>query len=369
MNMNKAFLFALAAVIGAAPCANACTAIVVGKKVSPTGRVIVGHNEDDSKPEWIAHSILPATATTLKTYWREVKFKDGDGSADGFYNECGVFVCSDNGGEPREKYRPEDLVEGGVQFEIRRAVGLYAKSARDAVRIIGELVEKRGYRPGARIYTVADKDEAWQVQLTQGFNYIAVKCPDDAVTITPNVLTVRELSAWPKDSVIMSKDLLERAKRKGWWNGKDDFDFARAYQDEFAGERYRASYTRDELAQWIIAGKVERDLEAGRVPFAVKPAKGVCTVDDIKRTLSAHIPGFRKGEHDAQSNSICRSWTIESQICELAEDPFDTVLHVAVGSPCVTPYVKFRPFRGEIPPSMDRADAVDRLATHSSPVK
>ena len=76
-----------------------------------------------------------------------------------------------------------------------------------------------GYAPSARIYTVADKDEAWLVQVVHGRNYVAVRCPDDQITIMPNLYTVYELDAFPAEDVIASPDLVENAKRKGFWDG------------------------------------------------------------------------------------------------------------------------------------------------------
>lgn len=40
--------------------ADACMTFVVGKKISATGRVIVGHNEDDWPPFTVHHGMLPA---------------------------------------------------------------------------------------------------------------------------------------------------------------------------------------------------------------------------------------------------------------------------------------------------------------------
>ena len=39
---------------------HACMTFVVGKKASATGRVIVGHNEDDWPPYELHHGMLPA---------------------------------------------------------------------------------------------------------------------------------------------------------------------------------------------------------------------------------------------------------------------------------------------------------------------
>jgi dipeptidase len=192
---------------------------VAGKKMSATGRVIVGHNEDDWPPFTVHHGMIPARSwpegtrlpassgccstipqvpNTLACYWGEVKFPEGDINADTFLNEKGVLVVSDSGGNSTERMDdPTLLTEGGIKFNLRRAVGERATSARDGVRIICELVEKYGYAPSARIYTVADKDEAWLVQVVHGRNYVAVRCPDDQITIMPNLYTVYELDAFP----------------------------------------------------------------------------------------------------------------------------------------------------------------------------
>ena len=45
---------------GFAAGASACMTFVAGKKVSTTGQVIVGHNEDDPPPLAIRHGIVPA---------------------------------------------------------------------------------------------------------------------------------------------------------------------------------------------------------------------------------------------------------------------------------------------------------------------
>ena len=53
-------LIALCAAVGPVFDASACMTIVAGRKVSSTGHVIVGHNEDDHPPLTIHHGMLPA---------------------------------------------------------------------------------------------------------------------------------------------------------------------------------------------------------------------------------------------------------------------------------------------------------------------
>ena len=396
MTSNSKGKIAVAAfVAGCAFAASACMTIVAGKKVSATGRVIVGHNEDDWPPftvhhgvvparDWPAGSLLPASAGccafvpqaahTLATYWSEVKFQQGDLNADSFLNEKGVFVVSDSGGSSTERMDdPSLLTEGGVRFNLRRAVGERATSARDAVRIIGELVEKYGYAPSARIYTVADADEAWLVQVVHGRNYVAVRCPDDEVTIMPNLYTVYELDAFPAADVIVSKDLVENAKRKGFWDGKGKFNFAKAYQGSYEYGPERAFEHPNNTARFRQAIRLVAGVEwpdGKPFPFSVKPKKAKLTADDVKAVLSAHNPPSKPGAHVLESWSICSSSTIESSVCEFAASPADAVLHVALGRGCEKPYLRLRPFAEPLPPEIDEsATAVRRLAEHVRPLK
>ena len=385
--MKKVVLaFALAAAVAC----DACMTFVVGRKVSPTGFVIVGHNEDDWPPfethhgmlpsrDWPAGAVLPATdgcnpnvpqaPHTLAAYWGEVKFPYGDGNADTFLNERGVFVVSDSGGNSTERMDdPTLLSEGGVKFNLRRAVGERATSARDGVRILCELVEKYGYAPSARIYTVADKNEAWLVQVVHGRNYVAVRCPDDEVTIMPNLYTVYELDAFPPEDVIASPGLVENAKAKGFWDGKGKFNFTKAYQGSYdygpdhAFEHPNNTFRFRQAIRLLTGAEWP---EGKPFPFSVRPSKPSFGVEDLRAVMTAHNAPLKDGRHVLESWSICSSTTIESEICVFAADAKDAELQVALGRGCEKPYLKFRPFRDGLPPEMDESrTAVERLERH-----
>lgn len=369
---------------------DACMTFVVGKKASATGHVIVGHNEDDWPPykchhgmlparDWPTGAVLPATkgcnanipqvSHTFACYWGEVKFDYGDGNADTFLNEKGVLIVSDSGGNSTESMDdPTLLTEGGIKFNLRRAVGERATSARDGVRILGELVEKYGYAPSARIYTVADKDEAWLVQVVHGKNYVAVRCPDDEITIMPNLYTVYNLDAWPKEHVITSKNLVENALRKGFWDGKGKFNFAKAYQGSYDygdGHEFEHPNNTGRFRQAIrlLTGS---EWPAGKpFPFSVKPRKVPFGVEDLRAVLTAHNAPLKGGRHVLESWSICSSTTIESEICEFASSVGNTRMHVAPGRGCETEYRVWRPFADPMPTDLDESGtAVERLERH-----
>ena len=90
----------------------------------------------------------------------------GLSNADGFVNERGVVIVSNSMGTSREGMENADCVkDGGIAFNLRRALAERAQTARDGARILMELIDEWGYAPSGRAYTIADRDEAFMFQL------------------------------------------------------------------------------------------------------------------------------------------------------------------------------------------------------------
>ena len=348
---------------------SACTAFVVGKKASATGRVLVGHNEDNSGT-FVRYALLPRRGDIPAIFWSEVKNpKGGDKVAHCFYSERGVFILSNNGGVMDEwdgvKFSLPDegaassLSEGGIGYDLRIRAIERAKSARDAVDEMASLVERYGYSQPSRNFVIADADEAWIFEAVYGRRYIARRVPDDEVVAYPNCLVFNRL----KEGDIAS----ECVRSKG-----ADFDFTVAYQ----GPRtWKSPYN---LHRWqefyrIAAGV---DVPVGdEYPFSVKPARKV-SVEDIKNGLRSHYEGRpceRKDRHPRKSpreiSPICRIVTLESLVCTFGETPDKTVIETTLGRPCETPYMAWRPFGGVLPPGIAKgAEAMRRLENRCAPM-
>ena len=152
--------------------------------------------------------------------------------SDGFVNEHGLAIVSNNCNETFEEENP--VVDGGVGYGIRRLMAERAKTAREAVDVAIGLVTKYGYTSGGRTYTVADRNEAWQIMLLKGHRYIARKIQDDEVTYIANAFAFDKVDVNSKD-VIMSPDLIEHAIKTGKYKPAkagdySDFSFRKAYQ-------------------------------------------------------------------------------------------------------------------------------------------
>ena len=73
-----------------------------------------------------------------------------------------MVIVSNSMGTSREGMENADCVkDGGIAFNLRRALAERAQTARDGARILMELIDEWGYAPSGRAYTIADRDEAF----------------------------------------------------------------------------------------------------------------------------------------------------------------------------------------------------------------
>ena len=106
-------------------------------------------------------------------YWQAVysdKAKAGKATGDVLLNEFGVMMFSNSGGFMQEwggkkSELPDEAttetVDGGLGLALRFEVVHRARSAAEGVKIAATLIDRYGYGPDARTFTIADRDEAW----------------------------------------------------------------------------------------------------------------------------------------------------------------------------------------------------------------
>ena len=140
-----------------------CFSILVGKDATTDGSVLFAHNEDDSgvnlvnwyKVPKLIHATgenillinggqLPQVDETFSFLWLEMP---GQTFSDSYINEYGVTIASN---ACRSKEDSAELVNGGIGYYLRRIMVERAKSAKEAVRIAGSIVDSIGYASSGR---------------------------------------------------------------------------------------------------------------------------------------------------------------------------------------------------------------------------
>ncbi len=298
-----------------------CYAVIVGRKASADGSVLVGHLEQNygrrvlyfrriPRQQFPEGSVvrlrrggtLPQVAETAAVLWTQ---NPGLEFSDAYLNEYGVAVVSDGCPTREDDYqtlvRRGEIRDGGIGLMLRRLVAQRARSAREGVEIAGKLLERFGYADFGRTYVIADPREAWLLAVVRGRHWVACRVPDDAVVLLPNVHIIGEVGdcpsfratrapceAWsrmvPETGLspsptapaapahcLASPDLIDYAASRGWFDPKagKSFHFAKAY----AAPRDDAPDPRQWRGQVLVTGSKETWPPARPLPFSVKPAR------------------------------------------------------------------------------------------------
>ena len=82
----------------------------------------------------------------------------------------------------------DPLVDTGIcELSMGSILLGQAKTARDGVELLGEIVEKYGSGECNTIM-ISDPNEAWYMEIVSGHQYAAIKLPEDQVAAIPNMM-------------------------------------------------------------------------------------------------------------------------------------------------------------------------------------
>ncbi len=303
MNLKQIVVSTIIAV--AAPAAIACTSLIAGKKATADGSVIITYAADshtlygelynqpaaDHAPgtmrevvEWDTGKPLgkiPEVAHTYRTL--------------GNMNEHGLTIAESTWGG-RHELEGSGLIDYGslIYITLQRA-----KTAREAVKVMTDLVKEYGYASSGESFSIADPNEAWIMELIgkgkddKGAVWVARRVPDDCISGHANHSRIHQFPLNDPET-LYSPDVIEFARKKGYFNGKDeDFSFSRAYAELDGGAlrgcdgRVWAFYNKHSkdmqpYLDWILKGEGEP------LPLWVKPSEPV-TVKDMQAMMRDHF--------------------------------------------------------------------------------
>jgi dipeptidase len=318
-----------------------CFTVVAGKLASADGSVLLAHNEDDSGRQTLNIHKVPAqehrrgevftmkSGTTIARsgntpglLWLQMP---GSDFGDAYISEFGVALTSDACLSREDK---GELSEGGIGFSLRRLVAERARTAREGVRIAGELISRFGYNSSGRAYIIADPGEGWILHAVKGKHWVARRVPDSEVAVIANRYTITRVDLGDGDNFLGSPDIVAYAVARGWYDPARDgeFDFARAYSDP-------GNYAdmRNNMRQWrgndLLAA---RPLKLGApLPFSFKPRRGIRPAD-LFRVLRDHYEGSKHDLSDRYRNGSPNSGKNRTICTESTQYAFVAHLRSAV---------------------------------------
>ncbi len=313
MNISKQIkTIALAAIMSASAIeSSACTNLIVGKKASVDGSVLVSYNADDYG--MFGHLCHYPAGTHKKGEMRKI-FDWDTGEYHGEIPEAPV-TCNVIGNINEFQLSIGETTYGGRE-EMVDTTGILdygsliyvtlqrAKTAREAIAVMTSLVEKYGYCSEGETFSICDPNEAWIMEMmgtgpgSKGVVWVAMRIPDNAICAHANQSRIGKFDMKDKKNVLYSKNVISYARKMGWFIGKDaDFSWKNTYaRPDFSGRRfcdarvwsffnhYQKGF--DRYLPWALG----KDPNAEDMPLWIIPDRKL-SVHDVEMGMRDHYEG------------------------------------------------------------------------------
>jgi dipeptidase len=151
----------------------------------------------------------------------------------GNMNEHQVAIAETTFGGRKELVDPK----GGIDYGSLMFIALErARTARQAVQVMTDLVAEHGYASSGESFSISDPREAWILEMVgkgperRGAVWVARRVPDGFVSAHANHARIRRFPLDDPKTTLYAKDVIAFAREKGWFGGADaDFSFSEAY--------------------------------------------------------------------------------------------------------------------------------------------
>ena len=212
------------------------------------------------------------------------------------------------GGRSELSEQPNAIMDYGslIYVTLQRA-----KTARQAIEIMTNLVEDFGYYSSGESFSIADPEEVWILEMIgkgefeKGAVWVALKVPDGYISGHANQARITTFPKNDPDNCLFSKDVISFARDRGWYAGNDeDFSFSDVYAPvDFGGARFCdarvwAGFNKVVTGMEKYTDYVKADIQYGgvndcpvnRLPLWIKPDEKL-SVQDVMDMMRDHFEG------------------------------------------------------------------------------
>ncbi len=340
-NTFLSILFALSLIFGVNN-AKACTNYIITKGASTDGSTMISYAADSHvlygelyhypAKKWPAGAMLDIYDWDSGKYLGKIKQAAETYNVVGNVNEYQVAIGETTYGGRKELHHQDGaIMDYGslIYVTLQRA-----KSAREAIKIMAELMDEYGYYSEGESFSIADPNEAWIMEVIgkgqgeKGAVWVARMIPDGYISGHANQARITTFPLKGKTSIsskklkkifdknittVYSEDVISFARKKGYFKGKDeDFSFSDTYAPvDFGGARFC------EIRVWTafndvksgmdkyweyVKGNIKHDAKlsnghdnvdgyaTNRMPLWVKPDRKV-SLKDMMHFMANHLEG------------------------------------------------------------------------------
>lgn len=278
-----------------------CTSIMAGKLATVDGSVITAHSCDGNYRTWVTMEPHRKTKLEKTKIYAGLLHNEFPGDLRNVHEKGEIPQVQETYAFLNTAYpcmNEKQLAIGettiGGRRELRNSEGMFlieeiericlerCSTAREAIKLAGQLIKEYGYCDWGECLTFADPQEVWHFEvfgagpLEVGGVWAAVRIPDEHVGVSANIPRIGELKLDDPDHYMASENVFRVAEEMGWWdpNSGETFKMWKAYSGR------KPFSNREFFIFSTLAPSLGLDYEMEELPFSIKPDKKV-SVQDI----------------------------------------------------------------------------------------
>jgi len=286
-----------------------CSSFLVTKGASKDGAVMITYTCDGEFLPVLEY--LPAQDHKPDEYI-EIKGRDGKlrgkvkqvphtYAVVGLMNEHQLAIGETTFGGRRELRNPDGLLH---YFFLMKLALQRAKTAREAIKVMTDLVEEYGYASTGESFSIADTNEAWIMEMIgpgpggKGAHWVALRIPDGYISAHANMSRIGEFPLSDPENCMYSKNVISFAEEKGYYDpelGKS-FSFRYAYDPPVPSSlrtcaaRVWSMFRRSAPSQ-NLSPDFQRGVKGAKpYPLWIKPDKKL-SLQDVMAIMRDHYEG------------------------------------------------------------------------------
>jgi len=316
----------------------ACTSILVSKGASKNNSVMITYACDG---EFHPHARITHAANHQPGDSMEIRHWNGKilgkiaqpvhtYKVVGLMNEHQLVIGETTFSGREELRNPQGLLP---YWTLMNLTLQRARAAREAVKIMGQLVEEYGYRSTGETFSIGDPNEAWIMEMIgpgpggAGAEWVALRIPDGYISCHANKSRIGTFPLNDPENCLYSRNVISFAIKKGYYDPKSGrpFRFNDAYCPDtprnrrYSDTRVWSIFRRAAPSQYFSPGYHRGDAQAKSYPLWIKPDQklGVSDVFSLMRDHYEGTPfdmtkGIDAGPYGSPNRWRPISWKVDS---------------------------------------------------------
>ncbi|MBU8933358.1 MAG: C69 family dipeptidase [candidate division Zixibacteria bacterium] len=287
----------------------ACTNLLVTKGASVDGSVMITYTCDGTFHPELEYS--PAAHyekgdSLAITNWQGevrgwIEQVEHTYAVVGMMNEHQLAISETTTSGRKELRNPDGLMH---YWDLMELALQRAHTAREAIKVMTDLVERYGYLSNGESFSIADQDEAWIMEMFgpgeggQGAVWVALRIPDGYISAYANKGRIGEFPLDDPENCLYSKNAISLAVEKGYYDpdSGEPFLFSEAYCPttpsnlRFCSARVWSIFRRAAPSQDFSADYHRGVVDAEPYPLWIKPDTKL-SIADVFALMRDHYEG------------------------------------------------------------------------------